>query len=207
MPKWKFVGGRLCLDFINSVGGRLQQKVKGLMVFSIREERLGGYEELVGWSREAGSLKEADAKRLILLGNQLPREAKSTFGRAMALRESLFRIFNHAIWGWEPPEPDIKALNHECALARGRQSLIYSDSKFTWELEADNEAIDCMIWPIALSAAELLSSEELSRVRQCPGADCGWLFLDTSKNHSRQWCDMKDCGNLAKVRRYRERQK
>jgi predicted RNA-binding Zn ribbon-like protein len=46
----------------------------------------------------------------------------------------------------------------------------------------------------------------LERVRECANHDCGWLFLDLSRNRSRKWCDMSSCGNRAKVRRFRERE-
>ena len=52
-----------------------------------------------------------------------------------------------------------------------------------------------------------LTSEELDQVRECAGNTCGWLFVDMSRNHSRHWCDMRDCGNRAKVRRYYQRRK
>ena len=71
---------------------------------------------------------------------------------------------------------------------------------------SDSEAaLDRMLWSIAHSGAELLTTGDLSRLRECGGEECGWLFEDTSRNRSRQWCDMQDCGNLAKVRRYRTR--
>jgi predicted RNA-binding Zn ribbon-like protein len=73
---------------------------------------------------------------------------------------------------------------------------------FTWQ---DLPALDQMLWPIVRSTADLLTSGELERVRQCPGEECGWLFLDASRSGRRQWCDMAECGNLAKVRRFRER--
>jgi predicted RNA-binding Zn ribbon-like protein len=205
-PKWKFVGGRLCLDFINSVDARLEQKVKNSTVFTFRADKLSGYADLAEWAKEAGILEEGDTKRAIRIASQNVRKAGLVFARATALRESLFRVFKHIIEGWEPPSADIEMLNRECAIARNRQKLVYSSNKFAWSLEADEDELDSMIWPIALSSAELLSSKELSLVRQCPGLNCGWLFLDSSKNRSRQWCDMKDCGNLAKVRRFRERQ-
>jgi predicted RNA-binding Zn ribbon-like protein len=205
-PKWKFVGGRLCLDFVNSVDARLEQKVKNSTVFTFRADKLSGYADLAEWAKEAGILEERDTKRLVRIAAQKEREAGKVFERATALRESLFRVFKHIIEGWEPPGADIEMLNRQCVIARNRQKLVYSSNKFAWHLETDEDKLDSMIWPIALSSAELLSSEELSLVRQCPGLHCGWLFLDSSKNRSRQWCDMKDCGNLAKVRRYRERQ-
>jgi predicted RNA-binding Zn ribbon-like protein len=60
---------------------------------------------------------------------------------------------------------------------------------------------------VVKSAGDLLISGELDNVRVCSAPDCQWLFLDTSKNHSRRWCDMKGCGNRAKVRRHYERKK
>ena len=57
------------------------------------------------------------------------------------------------------------------------------------------------------SAAELLTSPDLPLVRECAGYDCGWLFMDTTKNRSRRWCDMATCGNRAKGRRHYERRR
>jgi predicted RNA-binding Zn ribbon-like protein len=201
------VGGRLCLDFVNSVEARVEQGGKHTTVFTFRTDKLSGYADLAEWAKDARILEERDAKRMLRIASQKVRESKQVFERATSLRESLFRIFKHIMEGWEPRRTDIELLNQECAIARNRQELVYSSNRFAWSLKADEDEIDCMVWPIALSGAELLSSEELPLVRQCPGPDCGWFFLDSSKNRSRQWCDMKDCGNLAKVRRFRARHK
>jgi predicted RNA-binding Zn ribbon-like protein len=205
-PGWKFVGGRLCLDFVNSVEDRHEERAKNSTIFTFRADKLSGYADLAEWSKDAGILEERETTRVVRIASQKDRDSKQVFERARNLRESLFRIFKHVLEGWEPPAADIETLNRECAIARNRQELAYSSNKFAWIVRASGGELDCLIWPIALSGAELLSSEELSLVRQCPGPHCGWLFLDSSKNRSRQWCDMKDCGNLAKVRRYRARQ-
>jgi predicted RNA-binding Zn ribbon-like protein len=62
-----------------------------------------------------------------------------------------------------------------------------------------------VLWPLALSAESVFGSDDVDRLRQCGGTACGWLFLDATRNHSRHWCDMADCGNRAKVRRFRAR--
>jgi predicted RNA-binding Zn ribbon-like protein len=62
--------------------------------------------------------------------------------------------------------------------------------------------MDQMLWPVARSAAELLTSERAGRVRECASETCSWLFLDGSRNGRRKWCDMASCGNRAKARRY-----
>jgi predicted RNA-binding Zn ribbon-like protein len=63
-----------------------------------------------------------------------------------------------------------------------------------------------MLWPVLRSAAELLTSDRMDRVRLCSAEDCDWLFLDSSRNRSRRWCDMAVCGNRSKVRRFRQTQ-
>ncbi len=71
-----------------------------------------------------------------------------------------------------------------------------------WTWDADIRALDRMLWPIVSSAIELLTSHDLRRVKECPGAgDCGWLFFDTSKNGTRHWCSMEGCGSRVKMRR------
>jgi predicted RNA-binding Zn ribbon-like protein len=73
---------------------------------------------------------------------------------------------------------------------------------FTWTWHNEPGALDVMLWPVVQSAGELLTSAQIVQVRECAGDTCSWLFLDTSKNHSRRWCDMKDCGNRAKAKRH-----
>ena len=63
------------------------------------------------------------------------------------------------------------------------------------------------LWPIARSAAHLLTSAELTRVRECDGTSCNWLFFDRSRGGSRRWCSMESCGNRAKARRHYRRRR
>jgi predicted RNA-binding Zn ribbon-like protein len=59
---------------------------------------------------------------------------------------------------------------------------------------------------VALEAARLVTTEDLERVRQCGDAECGWFFLDTSRNRTRRWCSMEACGNRNKARRFYRRE-
>ncbi len=207
VSKWKFVAGRLCLEFTNTVDARYEEKIKNLISYGIGKDKLSSYNDLVDWAKEVGILKDSAAKQLILISSQKAKEAKHIFDRAIALRESFFRIFKKIIEGLEPLDSDVELLNRECAEAYSRQKLFYESDKFLWKFGTTADDLSSVIWPVSLSGIELLMSDEISRVHQCPGENCGWLFLDTSKNRSRQWCDMKDCGNIAKVRRFREKQK
>jgi len=195
--RWKFVGGRLCLDFINTVGGRLSSG-------AILRDKLTAYDDLLEWSRLAGIANPTESRNLARHAAAHPHEAEATLRRAVQLRETLYRIFKAAAEGRRPRSPDLDLLTKELRLARAHERLAHTGGAFGWTWD-DNIALDRILWPVSLSAADLLTSGDLSRLRQCGGHECGWMFLDTSRNRSRHWCDMKDCGNRAKVSRFRQR--
>ena len=195
--KMKLVGGRLCLDFINTVDGRKSG--------TVLSDKLVAYSDLVEWSRHAGIVTATEAGRLIQAGKRKAREAKDVFDRAIALREALYRTCKAMLAGRRPQSADLETVNQELLRARAHERLAHEANGFTWEWIGSEASLDRMLWSIAQSAAELFTSGDLSRLRECCGDECGWLFEDTSRNRSRQWCDMQDCGNLAKVRRFRTR--
>lgn len=66
----------------------------------------------------------------------------------------------------------------------------------------------CLKPLLAVSALSILADHrELSRLRICPGDNCGWLFIDETKNARRTWCSMETCGNRAKAARHYRRHK
>lgn len=195
-PIFEFTGNHLCLDFANTLSNRT----------STPRERLNRYDDLVRWSREAGILAENDAQRLHAEATQRPEEAEQVLRQAIELREAMYRIFSAHTSDTEADERDLAMLNSMFARAMTRACLHNNGKSFvldwSWNREQEPVALDRMLWSIARSMAELLTSEALEFVRMCAADDCGWLFLDTSKNHSRRWCDMKSCGNRAKARKY-----
>jgi predicted RNA-binding Zn ribbon-like protein len=205
----KLIAGRLCLDFVNAVGGRSNQADKPSRqdYGQIRADKLKEYSDLVLWSEHAGALTTAEARTLLREGERRVAEAIEVCERSLRLRESIYHIFKSLLAGWKIPATDIDVINQELAIAQSHDHLIFTEGRFRKMLDGNRDALDRMLWVITQSAVELLISDELSRVRQCGGEECGWLFFDTSRNRSRQWCDMQDCGNLAKVRRFRTRQK
>lgn len=84
--------------------------------------------------------------------------------------------------------------------------LIATDSSFAWEW-TETDQLEFILWQVVRSTADLLTSPERDRIRECAGEDCGWVFLDLSRNRSRRWCDMEDCGNRAKAHRHYDRKK
>jgi predicted RNA-binding Zn ribbon-like protein len=166
-------------------------------------DKLVAYADLVAWSRHAGSTGEDAARRLLRLAQSRPREAGHVLARVRLFREALHRTLRSLMLGRLPEPGDLALLDAEIGAARKRETLTPSHDGLRWEWRDPGGRLDSPLWPVTRSAAALLTSGDLSRLRQCGGERCGWLFLDRSRNRSRQWCTMEDCGNLSKVRRFR----
>jgi predicted RNA-binding Zn ribbon-like protein len=188
------IGGRPCLDFVNTEGGERNGP----------PERIDGYGALVAWSLYAGLVDAEEATRLDAAGRERPAAAGEVADRATALREALYRILSAAAEGEASSEPDLAVLNDELEEALRRRRLAPGGSGHEWRFEA-GDRLDLPLWLVAHDAGELLTSDELGRLKECDGDSCTWLFMDESRNRSRRWCDMGECGNRAKVRRFRER--
>ena len=207
--KFKFIGGDVSLDFVNTVNGRISNpnKKSGRDYYdAFPSDKLENYADLIAWSLKAGLFSEKEAGKLLRIGEDKLQAANAVFKRALNLRECVYRLFKSVVEGWQPEAEDLEKLNRELSLARRHQKLSTAEKGFVFEWIDRPEALDRMIWQITVSAADLLINEDLTRIRQCANDVCNWLFLDTSRNHTRQWCVMKDCGNLAKVRRFRAKQ-
>jgi predicted RNA-binding Zn ribbon-like protein len=204
----RLIGGRLCLDFINTVDGRKNdspRKESSSIDKGVLGDKLREYSDLVAWSRHSGIVTATEAERLIQASKRNASEARDVFDRAIALREALHRVCKAVITGRRPQAVYLETVNDELLGARTHERLTPEANGFTWEWVGSEVTLDRMLWSIARSASELFTTGDLSRLSECCGEECGWLFEDTTRNRSRQWCDMQDCGNLAKVRRYRTR--
>jgi len=204
---FKLIAGELCLDFVNTVSGRVSSGPGAGghdWADRILGERLDDYGALVTWGEAAGALDGDEAGRLRALAGASVRRAAREAARARKLREGLYRIFKASIEGWTPGPEDVAAFNAEAARLRAGERLVWNEGRLVrgWQ-GADDLARP--LWRVVRSAEDLLTGDALARVGQCPGERCGWLFLDTSRSARRRWCTMADCGNLAKVRRFRRR--
>ena len=199
----KLVGGDPCLDFVNTVGGRVQ--AVGDAQTRVRADKLACYPDLAAWSVHAGLVGESAGRLLLRLAAARSREAKAALRRALEFREALYRTLRALMLDRVPAPADLAVLNAEIAASRSRERLAARPGGLRWEWRDAARRLESPLWPVARAAAALLTSPELARLRHCGGDDCGWLFLDRSRNRSRQWCTMEDCGNLSKVRRFRKR--
>ena len=170
-------------------------------------EHLQTYDDLVAWGRQLEVITPRTAKLLTTEAQRDPAGAAATLARAKHLREALYHVFSAIAASSPPPSPDLARLNDELKQALARQRLLLEGTKVSWTFESAPTDLDAMLWPVARSAGELLTGDEgIARLRECASETCGWLFVDTSKNRSRRWCDMADCGNRAKARRHYHRQ-
>ncbi len=205
-PFGRIIGGNLCLDFVNTVRGRIRRPASRRALDYADEivgERLVSFDALLRWAMLVRVLTTREANSLAKRAAATPTNAAAVLGRSLTVREAMYRIFKAALEGWSPRPEDMAALNRELLIARTHERLVASPCP-TWEWD-QTTALDRVLWPIIRSAGDLLTSPDLERVGQCPGDECGWLFLDTSRSRRRQWCDMAQCGNLAKVRRFRQK--
>lgn len=169
-------------------------------------DRLTGYGALVDWAEHVSLATGSRARALHAFGESHPEQASALHARAIRLRDDLYAVLVAASEGQEPAPERLEILNALLRESAAHRALAHGTAgyEWMWAPEAVNRP-EALLWPIAHSAAELLTSEWLDRVGVCSADTCGWLFVDESRNRSRRWCDMKDCGNRAKVRRYRAR--
>jgi len=191
------VGGHPAVDFVNTVHD---------WTSAAPPDYLHDFEDFLRWNEMTGLLWRRAVTHF--LGR--PRaEQVSAFAEVLALRATLYKLFAALAAGDRLFQERLDHLN--AVIRRTVQ----------WRCLAADTADDCRslccLWdfhaapaaaalgPVAWKAAELMELGPTDRLKRCPGEDCGWLFIDTSKNRSRTWCSMRTCGNTAKVRRFRER--
>jgi len=178
------VAGNLALDFANTVDDPLGP---------LRYDHVADYPALLSWSVRIGTLPEPAASALVLAGQRHPQQVAQVMQRAAALRDALNATFGAVVEGAGIAEPWL-ALRPFIAAAIGHAGP--PDPDPSWDL-AEPEA---PLWPVAEAAYRLLIGPERARLKRCVG--CPWLFLDQSKNASRRWCSMDDCGTNTKKQRY-----
>ena len=189
--------GRLCLDFANTAEWHASAHPT---------ESLNSYADLVQWGQKVGILPGELAQRLLGQAEKSLAQAWQALDRAVTLREAIYRICAGAAHGRSPDKADLAILNAILPQALSALRVAADNGGFAWSWTVGDDALDCILWPIARDAADLLTSAELGRVGQCADdRGCGWLFIDTSRNRSRRWCSIEGCGNRAKAKRHYER--
>ncbi|MBC9797195.1 CGNR zinc finger domain-containing protein [Sinomicrobium weinanense] len=183
-------GGTLCLDFVNTVHDRKKEPLPDYLLHT---------DDLVAWGIRLELLPE---NTLTLAATQ---KGKDPLKEAIIFRELLYRIFFALGKDGSIVPEDLKTFNHYLSHYLPYLRITKENNGFdrTWELPA--EEVSRIIAPVLLDAYDLILSDKLHRVKECP--NCGWLFFDATKNGRRRWCSMKSCGSSVKALEWYHRQK
>jgi predicted RNA-binding Zn ribbon-like protein len=179
-------GDHLAVNFANTVSARHTASPI---------ERLVDYPALVAFARQSGVIPLTRATKLLAWAQREPALARLLLDEALVLRDALYRLFAEVAAQRRPDARDLGELNRWA-----KRLELGVDLKWRWA--AGDQAPDALLAPIVEAALALLTDEQRRRIRICGADDCLWLFVDTSKNGTRRWCDMKGCGNRMKARRF-----
>lgn len=194
--------GHPALDFVNSLDNRFNPAGS--------KDLLTDYDALLRFVEEAGLMSSSQAKALA--GGAGTATAARVLRSARELREAMAVVLYAEAEQRVPAAAAIEMLERRFHDAEGPGHLQRVDARvragasLQWQWRSDQaKTAEFPVWLMAQSASQLMLSDALTRVRACEADSCRWLFLDTSKNHTRRWCNMKVCGNRAKARRFQER--
>jgi predicted RNA-binding Zn ribbon-like protein len=188
---FKLNAEHVALDFVNTLDDRYMREGP--------RELLPTYADLLRFCQQAGILTHAEAARL----SALPYASQEKGLRfAIELRELLARVFYRWVEGRSPSAEDRTALQRWSAVCARHRELQWKDGHLVWAWKALAGDAETPALLLAQHSLNLLIADEPLRLHACSSETCRWLFLDSSKNHTRRWCDMKTCGNRAKARRY-----
>jgi predicted RNA-binding Zn ribbon-like protein len=180
-----------CLDFVNTKNWHIDEKPYDFF---------GDYSALLQWNLQLELITPSQAEKLFELAGQQTQKAQAALKQARQLRETIYRIFFAVTNVQEIPGIELDQFNEAWGRSLANMQVQPVQKTFRWEWIGTDKALDSVFWPVLHSAAQLLISEKLYRVKDCEG--CGWLFLDTTKGRRRRWCDMRICGNRAKSKRH-----
>jgi predicted RNA-binding Zn ribbon-like protein len=191
VARMRIVGGDLALDFVNTRSGPPTGPVD--------DDVLREYADLVAWARHVGVLTDAEARRLRRRAGEDVDAAEIAFRHALDLREVLDAVFRALATGGPVSSTQLDRLRDYAAEAATHARLSADGTAFilTWPVGAD---LTCPLWPVSHAAMALITAGPVARLKACGG--CRFLFIDESKNRSRRWCAMEDCGTAIKMKRY-----
>ncbi|MCI0488497.1 MAG: ABATE domain-containing protein [Blastocatellia bacterium] len=193
-----FVGGHLCLDFVNTEvirdGGPL--------------DLLRDFDDLISWLVQAQVIDKSEAREALEKWSG-KREGIRAFEEALRFRAVLRNLVERIAKGKSVQQSAIDAINNLLGSRPGYLQIKRVRGGFERHVHAETVEPVHLLVPIAMSASELLCYVDLSRIKKCKNPDCVIFFCDTTKNQARNWCSMSACGNRMKVAAhyYRKRSK
>jgi len=183
----------LCLNYANTLSWRGSDRPV---------EKLHDLADILRWTERSGVVRPAATQQLRRWSRHHQAGAAGLFAQAIAIRETMFRIFSAIAVGASVPTKDFVVLSAALANAPGRHQLARAGERCGWRVEVGEPSVASVLAPVLWSAGDLLLNAGARPIRRCANQECLWLFIDQSKNSTRRWCDMNSCGNRAKARRH-----
>jgi predicted RNA-binding Zn ribbon-like protein len=193
--KFYLVGNNLSVDFVNT---RIREN-------GAPKELLESFDDLIAWAAMANLSNLSQAKALLQDWGGRPKAAQ-VLKLALKFRETLREMILDAERGAAIKPAVIEAINMVMKAENGYAEVVRTEEGFEKRFRADFSDPGQLLAPIAEAAADLLCYGNLAYLKKCEGADCILHFYDTTKNHSRRWCNMAACGNRAKAAAFYQRQ-
>ena len=194
---FELIAGHPALDLVNTLDDRFAEA--GPL------ELLADYDDLLRFAVESHLLTERQAKKL-KRADASQAERTQALRRAKELREALAELAYAQLDGQEISEASLALLEEHFKQAGSHRHLAASSLGVAWQWRGLGKEVDAPWWLLAQAACDLLLSGQAARLRCCASESCRWLFLDTSKNQTRRWCNMQVCGNRMKAKRFQARQ-
>lgn len=195
----RLVGGMAVLDYLNTCDGRRPGTSLGEVV-----DKLSSLEDIVHWFHHAGLIGAQEHEQCLQRVQEASWHGVAAFGQLVGFRESLYRLFLPVALGHPADQDRLDELNEVLVSTAARRVLVSTPVGALWRWRAC-DSLEAMtqgfIGRMAVEAATLLTSPDLVRLKACATPDCDWLFLDTSKNGRRRWCQMNVCGAREKAKR------
>jgi predicted RNA-binding Zn ribbon-like protein len=186
----RIVGGSVALDLLNTQNGPAGEAPE--------DDALHDYADVVAWGAYVGMLSAQEAERLLRRSRRHPAAARAVYARVIETRGYLYELFRAIATGRNPPPAAVARLQADEADALAHGTLARVGDAYEWRWADDDLARP--LWPVIHEALRLLTDGPLDRIKGC--ASCRFHFLDLSKNRSRRWCAMEDCGTEDKMAKY-----
>jgi predicted RNA-binding Zn ribbon-like protein len=193
--EFQLLAGNMALDLVNTLDNRFRE--------SGPDELLLSYDDLLHFVQQSGLLTAAQVRRL-RRAQGAEAERRRVLDQVKELREALADVAYALLAEEDLPKHRVESLQEYFHRANAARRLGDNGKRLVWSWP-EREELSVPLWLLAKEGEKLLLSEQAERLRCCASDTCRWLFLDTSKNHTRRWCDMKICGNRMKARRYQAR--
>jgi predicted RNA-binding Zn ribbon-like protein len=194
-PKaFKLLAGHPALELVNTLDLRFSTETTDL---------LPAYGDLLRLVTQLRLLTPEQARRLGRTVGE--KDGQRVLSSTIELREALASLLYGRIDGAQLQDAQVETLEKHFHAAALRRRLSPADGQLVWTWAGVEQQAEIPLWKLAQAASDLLVSSDAERVKDCGDPTCRWLFLDTSKNHTRRWCDMKTCGNRMKARRHQAR--